>query len=238
MAGDVDIEEGEDVIDLLSVITRAISQGKADMHTGMPAKVESYDAATQKVSVQPVIKGRYEDGETFDEPIIPDVPLCYPSGAGYMITWPLEKGDYVMLVFAERSIDEWLDQGGDGKEAQSLRRFDAADAVAIPGIRPFAEPLEGTGENLIVGEQGSPGHQLVIDKSGSIEITDGTAKCNIAGGKILLGSNSVNALDVLNDLISALQSAVTATAIGPQPLDPGTQATLVQLATQLGTIKQ
>lgn len=131
--------------DLAEVIRRAIEHGIARVHTSIPARVVSYDAARQTATVQITIRSRFRnaDGQivTFLPPPIPNVPVQFPSGGGCSLTWPLVEGDPVLLVFAERSIDEWRAQSGDDHEPSDPRRFDLSDAVALAGVRSPADPL-------------------------------------------------------------------------------------------------
>lgn len=117
----------------------------ADVHTCIPAEVVEFDAAANKITAQPLIKVSLidDDGETVEEelPAIPDVPVAYIRGAGgkFSLVFPLEAGDLVTLIFAERSIDRWL--AGDGAAANpgDLRKHQLSDAVAWPGTYPFSK---------------------------------------------------------------------------------------------------
>jgi hypothetical protein len=107
--------------------------------------VESYDSATQKISAQPLIKRGYTDetGERIAErlPIITGVPVVFPGGGGYRVTFPIAKGDTVLLIFSEASLDKWLAHGGD-VDPNDDRRHTLSDAIAIPGLRDFAHALD------------------------------------------------------------------------------------------------
>jgi hypothetical protein len=122
----------------------------ARVHTCLPGVVVSYDRTKQSATVQPAVRGRYKDpstGElvTYQMPVIANVPVAFPSGAGLSITWDLESGDPVTLVFAERSIDEWKTVGGSDATPRDVRRHDLSDAIAIPGGRPFSDPVPAAG---------------------------------------------------------------------------------------------
>ncbi len=102
---------------LAKVIGDAIQARLAALRVGLPAKVVSYDAAAQRVSVKPLIQDRYVDlatgAETSEDlPVIVDVPVLFPQGGGYRITFPLAVGDVGWLQFADRSLDVWLNRGG------------------------------------------------------------------------------------------------------------------------------
>jgi len=114
-----------------------IEASRSSQHTQMPGRVESYDQATQRASVQPLIKRGYrdEDGvrQTDTLPVITDVPIVFMGTRSESLTCPIAKGDLVWIQFSEVSIDRWAsgdmtrvtDPGDD-------RRFTLNDAVAFP----------------------------------------------------------------------------------------------------------
>lgn len=127
------------------------------IRTALPAEIVSYDQATQKANVQPGVAGRFEDPESkewlpYKMPMVTNVPVMFPAGGGFSITWPLEAGDVVYLVCAERSIDEWKSAGGPNTIPADTRRFNLSDAVAIPGLRPFSDPITAVEADTMVVE--------------------------------------------------------------------------------------
>lgn len=119
-------------------LLRAVKAQTARIHTSIPGVVVSYDAATQTADVRPAVKSFSRDAKgaitAATQPVIPAVPVAFPEGGGFSITWPLEAGDPVLLVFCERSLDEWRSVTGDDHEPQDpARRHDLMDAIAIPG---------------------------------------------------------------------------------------------------------
>jgi hypothetical protein len=116
--------------------------------------VESYDATTQKASVQPLIKRGYYDEkggvrQAESLPIITGVPVLFPGGGGCRITWPIAVGDTVLLVFSEASLDKWVVTGGE-VDPRDDRRHSLSDAVAIPGLRPFKNATAADGTNVVI----------------------------------------------------------------------------------------
>lgn len=164
------------------VILRAIDSALLELHTGLPAKVVSYDPSKQSAEVSPLLKRAYEDPEDPEAttvrtiPVISNVPVVFPAGGGWSLTYDLAPGDIVYLAFSERSLDRWLEApSGVAVDPVSARRFDLSDAVALPGLRPRSAPLAGAGR---------PGLRLGKD--------DGTAEVQInADGSILIKSPRV-----------------------------------------------
>lgn len=124
------------------------------VNVALPGTIISYNAATQTATVQPVPAARYHDAETdtlVPEPLpqIANVPVQFPSGTGgtYTITWPLAPNDPVLLVFCDRSTDEYRSLGTPQTVPLDTRRFDLTDAVAIPGYHPPVRPILATGHH-------------------------------------------------------------------------------------------
>lgn len=137
---------------LTQVISNAITGRLADVHTAIPAKVERYDATKQLVDATPLIKASHplEDGEIETQalPTISNVPVVFPGGGGFRLTFPIQVGDTVLLVFSEASLDKWLQQGGT-VDPLDTRRHHLADAIAIPGLHPFSAPSSGADTSVI-----------------------------------------------------------------------------------------
>jgi hypothetical protein len=106
-----------------------------------------------------------EEGERQVErpPVIPNVPVQFPQGGGYRITFPLAVGDTGLLLFSDVSLDVWLSQGGEVDPLDD-RRFDLSDGVFLPGVRSFANALtDASADHMTLGAEG--GLQIHIDGS-------------------------------------------------------------------------
>lgn len=138
--------------DLGDLLAEVVAFTKGTMHTCIPAQVVTYNQALQTVTVKPVVSGRFQDPDTgvltpFPLPTIANVPVCFPRGQGGLasFTWPLVPGDAVVLVIADRSLDEWKSTGAPENVPADVRRFDLTDAVAFPGCSSFNAPIPASG---------------------------------------------------------------------------------------------
>ncbi len=133
---------------LTEVLRSAITAALGRVRVSMPGRIESYDHATQKADVQPLIQDGYldESGARVAEslPVVPAVPVMFPGTGGFSDTWPLERGDTVLLVWSSSSLDKWLATGG-LVDPRDDRRHALPDAVAYPGLRPFTSPVGSDG---------------------------------------------------------------------------------------------
>lgn len=127
--------------------------------TSMPARVVSFDRATQSISAQPLIMAVDEDerGERRATalPVVNHVPVAFiGNGAGFRLNFDLSAGDTVLLVHTCASLDRWLSKGG-LVDPEDPRRFDLTDAVAIPSVHDFAHALQNLTANPFIGYNGA-----------------------------------------------------------------------------------
>ena len=149
---------------LAQLLKQAIDHRLMDVHTAMIAKVESYDAKKQLVDVVPTLKRRLQnlDAGWVSErlPMLCDIPVSFPRAGGYFISFPIQPGDFVQLIFNEVDIEEWL-LGTEPATACS-QRFTLQGAIAIPGIFPQSKALlDADKANLVLGKE--QGLQIHID---------------------------------------------------------------------------
>jgi len=147
----------------------ALDSRLMDLHTAMPGRVEKYDASKQVVDVLPQLKRAVSDGEgdyvIEDLPVIPNVPVCFPRAGGFFVSFPIQKGDMVLIVFAERAIGAWKKKG-EACDPGDRRMHPLAGAMAIPGVYPSGSELgDADGSNMVMGKDGTAAAQVVITPS-------------------------------------------------------------------------
>lgn len=219
---------GEDISnDIVRLILDAIEGRLFDVHTGLPATVVSFDPTKQSADVQPLLRrvmvDENESPVTVTIPVITNVPIQYPSGAGWSITWPLAVGDIVYLHFAERSIDDWLEAPpGSLVTPTQARKFDLSDAVVLAGIRPRTLPLPNISPtNLrIANETGT----VVLELSAnSIHVQAPTVALDAGGtadSPIPRGADLQTFLEALRTWLSTLSLPVSGATAGPPAAPP------------------
>lgn len=120
----------------------------ADIHTSIPAIIQSVDYANQVVAAIPAIQIKIVDPNTklvryINRSIITNIPmaLSWSEGLGLGTTMPYKAGDKCTLFFAERALDNFLITGeisppadGPTPDTCTIRCFDETDAMCFPGI--------------------------------------------------------------------------------------------------------
>ncbi len=202
---------------LTELIQSFLEYRLSDVHTALPARIIKYEADQQKASVQPLIKKQYQDGTVESNPIITGVPVIFPSGGGALLSFPIQPGDLVLLVFSERSLDNWVASTGQEVEPNDSRKHDFSDAIAIPGLFTFAKTLNADPDAVVLKfNSGS----IKIKTDGSVEINAAQIKLSgnvmIEGNVSISGKATSNNLDLTTHIHAELQSGFT----GP-PINSG-----------------
>jgi hypothetical protein len=135
-----------------------------NVHTMLPGIIISFDAEKQTAQVQPAIQRVFSapgpDGNPLGPVNLPpcvDVPVAFPGGGDFFLTFPVKPGDECILLFSERAIDYWYAYGGVQLPAE-YRLHDLSDAVAVVGLNSQPRKLadvQTTGAELRTRDRGT-----------------------------------------------------------------------------------
>ena len=216
--------------DLADVINAALQNHAAGFWTSLPGVVTSYDASTQTCSAQPQVQqGVYgEDGQRTPErlPVVNSVPVIFPGGGGYRVTFPVKAGDTCLLVFLSASTDKWQSLGEEVDPGDD-RRNTLAHAVAFVGLNPPSSPLKDAPTDMMTVGKDDGGPVIEIDDS---EIRVGGS----GGDEPTFKANSF--LGILVTLLGALEAVPVAWAVDSSVSTPFV-ATTTAMAALIGAIK-
>jgi len=166
-------------------------------------KIYSFDKTTQSAQVEIMVLRQLGDqAKTY--PLLIDIPVIFLQGGGSFIEFPIKKGDYCLVLFNDRDIDNWWTA-----ENKSLpntqRKHSIADGIAIVGINSKINPLSlandrvkincGTYAFRLVTTSG----QIDVDSVGNITFNNGTEP-------FILGTQLVSQLTTI---LTALQTFLT-----------------------------
>lgn len=177
------MDSGAEDITLDELINMALERFGIDLHVSMPGRVESYSAGSATegptVDVVPLLNRSLPDGAgnyvTEELPKLSDVPVAFHRGGGFIETLPLQKGDFVLLVFCDRNLGRWRTNGAQG-DAGDLGRHTLDGAVAIPGVFHDKLPLQTRdADNMRIGRDGVDAAQIKITSTGG-ELGAGATK--------------------------------------------------------------
>lgn len=203
---------------------RIILDGRqSKIWTAIPGIIDSVDFSDLTCSVQPTIQGvaENEDGSKtlVDLPLLIKVPLVFPKGGGFSITFPVAEGDEVLVVFSSRCIDAWWQSGGINRPMEA-RMHDLSDGFAIPGPYSVPNVIDSVSSSSLQIRNDAGTSYIEIDETGKIKLLSATTidvvaptinlsgTINIAGTLAVTGgisaTGSISATNVTAGVVSLL----------------------------------
>ncbi len=132
--------------DFLATMKVALNSQQTSVWTALPGIIEDFDPVRMTCTVQPAIDSQVRDESGIvrsqPRPLLSDCPVQFPAGGGCSLTFPVEKGDECLVVFASRCIDSWW-QSGDIQGQAEVRMHDLSDGFALLGFRSQPRVIHG-----------------------------------------------------------------------------------------------
>ena len=175
-------------------VSDAISTG---LRVACPGIIQSFDEDAVTATIQPAVKVpvRQADGSvvSVELPLLVDVPVCFPRGGGVTLTFPVEAGDECLVVFGDRCIDFWWQNGGVQEPGSDARQHHLADGFAMVGPQSQAQKISGISTTAA---------QLRTDDGAAfIELDPGSHAVNVTTtGKLTasaLGGTEINSPEIV-----------------------------------------
>lgn len=228
--------------DVLASERQAINE---QIRVALPGIIQSFDPSTVTATVQPSVRYilRDNDGNTTtdDYPLLVDVPVVFPRGGGCTLTFPVSAGDECLVIFADRCIDFWWQNGGIQKPVDP-RMHDLSDGFAIVGPQSQAYKIGGisTSAAQLRTDDGAAfvevaaGHAITVKTPGKLTAsadggTEITSPTIVLNGNVTIngnlsqgmGSSGGNAtmlgpITVINDVKAGGKSLTSHTHSGVQ----------------------
>ena len=202
--------------DMLNRVKYDVSR---EINCHLICKIESIDAAKNTITCSSAFKRRLSDERELDYPLFVDVPLFVLSGGGAHLFIPPKVGDWCILMFNDRDIDDWW-YSGELRAPASPRAHSLSDGMAIVGIRPQSNPLELALDAVMLNALELP----ITIKNQDCEIAINAGIMLDGKAKKVSVKNSANDLKtilekVIDDLVTEIKSGLpTVAAFGT----PGT----------------
>ncbi len=195
--------------DLSEAVRLMVRAALLDMQTAMPVHIVEYNALGAYATCQPLTRAYIpqQDGsfKWVQLPLLIYVPVVFPRGGGYTLTFPIKPGDEGLCVFSSRAIDAWWTSGGIQNQVE-LRHHDLSDGFVIVGPRSQA--------NLMLVPASQVGPELrsddglvkigldVLGVSITAPLTTITGALQVSGGITTAVPGAISAGDVSSDSVS------------------------------------
>lgn len=162
------------------------------------------DNQTCEISIQ--VKRRIPNGETINYPVLVDCPYFVLSGGKSYIDMPIKSGDYCIILFNDRNIDNWWSTAN-VTEPETKRKHSLSDGIAIVGISPETTARSLDGEQVRILGKSGPGSEEPAARVGDevrVTIPAGTFVVAVSGGSgaPAVGTLNPNPIDVDGTIIS------------------------------------
>lgn len=160
--------------------------------------IQTYDPNRHTAEVQIAFKRVLNDGTISDYPLLVDCPVFTLQGGGGSIQFPISAGDNCVVLFSDRNIDAWF-QNGTPAAPFDARCHDLSDGIVLVGINSLASDLASIG-------------------SGVVGMTYEGATVALKNGLISLANDTKNFLIILNLFIDLLKTLQVQNGGGTLPL--------------------
>lgn len=218
-------------VDSCELTDATLTAAKKAIRVSVPGVIKSFDPDSVTCDVEisvfglqpePVAGGNAVDRLDSDNviyPLILDAPVIFPRGGGVTLTFPIQSGDECLVIFSDRCIDFWW-QNGKVQNGSRGRMHDYSDAFVIPGPQSQAKKITGisTSAAQLRTDDGSAfvevaaGGDITATTTGSMTINapvitlngDVTINGNLSQGMGAIGGTATmrGPVNVTNDVIA------------------------------------
>lgn len=159
----------------------------------LPARVVSYDRASNRAAVVPMVKLLTTDGRQIGRAQVASVPVMLFGGDGVALSFNLKAGDLGWIKANDRDIS-LITQGYRDSAPNTLRKHSFQDAVFIPDVM-HGLTLDAEDE----------GHAVLQTLDGSVRVAIWPDRVKITTGEMFAEVGPVN-VTLLNGVSSAVLS--------------------------------
>jgi hypothetical protein len=183
-------------VQLGDLLEQAITDRLIDVNTSFLARVESFDASSQTLDATPMQYRALPDGSGnwIPEalPKLGNVPVIFPRCGEFFISFPIKKGDFVVILCAQRNLSVWRSTGNAG-DPGDLGMHTLDGAMAIPGLFPDNGKLSNVStDDMVLGSDTQGTSRIELKASGAgIHLGAGATKGVVRTGDDLSASSAL-----------------------------------------------
>lgn len=193
---------------LNSVILEAIRARMVETHTALPGIVESFNSEKQTAKIRIPLRRDIRDSDgnetTRSWPILPAVPVWMPHAGGFHFTLPVSEGDECLVVFLERDISKWYEDGVE-QSPETRRLHDISDGIALVGLNRKSQRIDPYNASDLVVSNDAGDQSVILRANGDIEIEN---------TKLGLGAGAEDVLGLLDEVLSLFLGLTVDTITG------------------------
>lgn len=149
----------------------------------LPATVVSYDDATNRAVIKPVVMVGTTDGGKVSRAQVPNIPVFRFGGGGFFMRFPIKPGDLGWLKANDRDVSLIFQRGGGEDWPNTERMHKFSDAMFFPDTFK---------EWVINGENADKAVWQSLDGTVCIALGDDTIKQSVGGVSIEITAAGIN----------------------------------------------
>lgn len=216
--------------DLTDVLINFKQDIFATLNCAKVGEIESFNPTNKTAQIQVLFKRVLRDGTAESLPILVDCPVFTIQGGGGSLQFPIAAGDQCIVLFSDRRLDEWYQNGAEAAPADG-RMHDLSDGIALVGINALNSDLPIAPNDKVLMTYQNSSIEIVSD--GLKLIGTGGAEVDLAAAKIKLKNSTTDLLVLLNGLIDVIKGLQV---VGPIALTAASIASLEAYKTNLATL--
>ncbi len=149
----------------------------------LPARVISYDDATNRATIKPIVMLGTTSGQKVSRAAIPNIPVYRFGGGGFFMRFPLQPGDLGWLKANDRDISLILQSQGEEDWPNTLRLHSFSDAMFFPDT--FRDWLIDGADAAAAVWQSMDGSVCIALHDGEIKVRAPAITWDIEGSAVL-----------------------------------------------------
>lgn len=205
----------------------------ATLHSIKVGQIFSFDPSRKTAEVQILFKRVLPSGEIQSYPLLVDCPVYTPQGGGGALQFPIAAGDQCLVLFADRRLDEWFQNGGEAAPGDG-RMHDISDAIALVGINALNSTLPDYPTDKIVLSY--MGTTFEMTSTGWKFVAPGGAEIDL-DTLVTIKNNATTLNTLLTNFITLLETLTVQDPIsGPIPLTAASIAALEAFKAQFALL--
>lgn len=185
------------------------------LNTCVPARILEFNPVNQTATIKICLDRIYFNYDTLAKldtyPTLTEVPVHFPQGGGWSLTFPVAAGDDCIVLFSQRGYDHWFYDGKEGDKLTSegmpnmvqKRSFDLTDGFAIVGFNPLTSLIQTFNPDDMELRNTDTGQRVTLKANNDIELVTPTKVLIDAPATQITGTLAVDGRVTMNSGFSA-----------------------------------
>lgn len=178
--------------DFAGVMTDVLQNFLRGVDDMIPAMVVSYDDATNRATIKPLVMLGTTDGQKISRAQLSNIPVFRFGGGGFFIRFPVKPGDFGWLKATDRDMSLIMQRGGLEDWPNTLRQHSFSDGMFFPDtLKSWV--IDGANADALV-IQSLDGSVCVSLHSGKVKIE--AADIEVVGNMSVTGTMTNNGVNI------------------------------------------